>query len=189
VEWVSLFQATDEYANDGTNSQSKTHSTEPREVRYRWHPWFERTVWIYEELDKNGVEIRRCRSEHSENARPLELPAWMFDEARCRCMQIQDMATVDCKALQGLKELLKQRKSQTGGDGIVESQHRLGGADAEASKSLSTSSAGSISSQDKETGLARPTIGDSTKNAETIGAPVAPTRREGAREQSKGGRR
>src|SRR6267143_7306218 len=119
-----------------TSSQSKTHSIESQEVRYRWHPWYGRAVWIHEDLEKHGEGIRRCRSENNVKARPLELPAWMFDEERCRSMEIRSAARVDCKALQRLKELLKQRKSQTGRDGVVEGQHRLGGADAEASKSL-----------------------------------------------------
>src|ERR1700675_222148 len=104
---VSDIPMPDGNAPDCTSAQSKTHSTEPRQIRYRWHPWFERIVWIYEELDKNGEGIRRCRSENNENARPLELPTWMFDETRCCCMRIQDAATVDCEALQRLKELLK----------------------------------------------------------------------------------
>src|SRR5207253_1523651 len=174
---------------DCTSSQSKTHSIESQEVRYRWHPWYGRTVWIHEDLEKNGEGIRRCRGENNVKARPLELPAWMFDEERCRSMEIRSAARVDCKALQRLKELLKQRKSQTGRDGVVEGQHRLGGADAEASKSLSTSTAGSISSHGEEAGLAKPTIGNSTKNAEAFGATVESTWRESAREQSKGGRR
>jgi hypothetical protein len=56
-----------------------------------------------------------CRREDNENARPLELLSWMFDEARCRDMQIQDMAMVDCEALQRLKEFLKQRQSRLAG--------------------------------------------------------------------------
>jgi len=104
-------------------------------------------------------------------------------------MEVSSAARVDCKALQCLKELLKQRKSQTGGDGIVEGQQPLGGADAEASGAISTSSARSISSQSEQTGLAKPTIGDSTKDAETLGATVESTARESAREDSKGGRR
>src|SRR6266850_5686344 len=173
----------------GTSSQSKTHSIESQEVRYRWHPWYGRAVWIHEDLEKHGEGIRRCRSENNVKARPLELPAWMFDEERCRSMEIRSAARVDCKALQRLKELLKQRKSQTGRDGVVEGQHRLGGADAEASKSLSTSTAGSISSHGEEAGLAKPTIGNSTTNAEAFGATVESTWRESDREQSKGGRR
>ena len=186
---MSLFQATDACGNDGTRGPSKTHSIESQEVRYLWHPWYGRTVCIHEELEKNSEGIRRCRDENNVNARPLELPAWMFDEERCRSMEIRSAARVDCKALQRLKELLKQRKSQTGRDGVVEGQHRLGGADAEASKSLSTSTAGSISSHGEEAGLAKPTIGNSTKNAEAFGATVESTWRESAREQSKGGRR
>jgi len=179
----------DAFSIRGTRGPSKTHSIESQEVRYLWHPWYGRTVCIHEELEKNSEGIRRCRDENNVNARPLELPAWMFDEERCRSMEIRSAARVDCKALQRLKELLKQRKSQTCGDCVVEGQHRLGGADAEASESLSTSAAGSISSQGEEAGLAKPTTGDSTKNAETFGPTVAFTRREGVRKESKGGRR
>ena len=189
VSWVSPYPTKGEAAIHGTRGPSKTHSIESQEVRYLWHPWYGRTVCIHEELEKNSEGIRRCRDENNVNARPLELPAWMFDEERCRSMEIRSAARVDCKALQRLKELLKQRKSQTCGDCVVEGQHRLGGADAEASESLSTSAAGSISSQGEEAGLAKPTTGDSTKNAETFGPTVAFTRREGVRKESKGGRR
>jgi hypothetical protein len=170
-----------------TRSESNTHSIESQEVRYRWHPWYGRTVWIHEDLEKHGEGIRRCRSENNVKARPLELPAWMFDEERCRGMEVRSAARVDCEALQRVTELLKQRKSQTRGHGVVEDQQLLGGADAEASKS-STSSTRSISSQSEEAGLAKPTVGDSRKNAETVDAIVASTQREGAGEQSKGGR-
>jgi hypothetical protein len=98
------------------------------------------------------------------------------------------VSRVDCKALQRLKELLKQKTSQTGKDGVVEGQHLLGGADAEASKPLSTNAAGSISSPAEEAG-AKATIGNSTNNAEAFGATVESTWRESAREESKGGRR
>jgi len=113
----------------------------------------------------------------------------MFDEERCRRMEICSAAKVDCKALHQLQEFLKERKSRPGTDCVVEGQHRLGGADAEAAESLSTSSAGPISSHGEEAGLAKPTIGNSTKNSETVGATVASTGRESFRERSKGGGR
>jgi len=113
----------------------------------------------------------------------------MFDEERCRRMEIRSAAKVDCKTLRQLKEFLQQRKPPTGRDCVVEGQHLLGGADAEASESLSTSSAGPISSHSEEAGLAKPTNGNSTKNPETFGATVASTGQESFREQSKGGRR
>src|SRR5262245_9711764 len=40
-----------------TRSQSNTHSIESEEVRYPWHPWYGRRVWIHEDLDKNGEGI------------------------------------------------------------------------------------------------------------------------------------
>ena len=172
---ANLSSTRGEAASGDTRSQSNTHSIESEEVRYPWHPWYGRRVWIHEDLDKNGDGIRRCRSENDLNARPLELPAWMFDEERCRCMQICSVARVDWRALQRLKELLRQRKSQTDRDGIVESQHRLGGADAEASESLSTRADRSISSHGEEAGRARPAIGNSTKNVEAFGATVEST--------------
>ena len=186
---ANLSSTRGEAAFGDTRSQSNTHSIESEEVRYRWHPWYGRRVCIHEDLDKKGEGIRRCRSENDLNARPLELPAWMFDEERCRCMQIGSVARVDWKALQRLKELLKQRKPQTDRDTIVEGQHRLGGAEAEASESLSTRADRSISSHGEEAGLASPTIGNSAKNVEAFGATVESTRRESAGEQSKGGKR
>lgn len=102
-------------------------------MRYRWHPWYGRTVWIHEDLEKHGEGIRRCRIQNSAKARPLVLPAWMFDEERCRVMEVRSAARVDCKALQRVSELLKQRKSQSRRDGVVEDQQLPGSADAEAS--------------------------------------------------------
>jgi hypothetical protein len=111
----------------------------------------------------------------------------MFDEERCRGMEVRIAARVDCEALQRVRELLKQRKSPSRRDGIVEDQQLLGGADAEASKS-STSSIRFVSSQSKEARLAKPIIGDSRKNAELTGATVASIQRKDAGEESKGGR-
>ena len=43
-----------------TSRQRNTHSTEAREVRYPWHPWFGRSVMVYEALTKGGDAICRC---------------------------------------------------------------------------------------------------------------------------------
>src|SRR5262245_33794431 len=75
---ANLSSTNGEAASGDTRSQSNTHSIECEEVRYRWHPWYGRRVWIHGDLDKNGEGIRRCRSENDLSARPLELPAWMF---------------------------------------------------------------------------------------------------------------
>jgi hypothetical protein len=66
---ANLSSTRGEAARGDTRSQSNTHSIESEEVRYPWHPWYGRRVWIHEDLDKNGEGIRRCRSESDLNAR------------------------------------------------------------------------------------------------------------------------
>src|SRR5262245_54011813 len=71
----------DEGESDGTSRQSNTHSIESREVRYPWHPWYGRTIWVYESLKKHGRGILRCRIEQDVRVGLLELPEWMFEAA------------------------------------------------------------------------------------------------------------
>ena len=41
-----------------TSRQSNAHSTESREIRYPWHPWCGRSVWIYSTVVKGGITVR-----------------------------------------------------------------------------------------------------------------------------------
>jgi hypothetical protein len=64
-----------------TSRQRNTHSTESREVRYPWHPWFGRSVTVYEALSKSGHRVCRCGFDDQRNDRSLEVPTWMFDSS------------------------------------------------------------------------------------------------------------
>ncbi len=67
----------------GTSRQSNTHSTELREVRYPWHPWYGRPVWIHGAFVKSGWALYRCSLEQNHEARLFEIPQSMFDSGVC----------------------------------------------------------------------------------------------------------
>ena len=90
-----------------TSRQRNTHSTESRDVRYPWHPWFGRSVTVYEALTKGGHAICRCGFEDQRNDRSLEVPAWMFESAACDHLRLTATPFVDCQALIELKAVLQ----------------------------------------------------------------------------------
>jgi hypothetical protein len=84
-----------------------THGTVVREVLYRLHPWFGRSVAIHEVIVKGGREVFRCSVEGHPSGRWLELPAWMFDRAACAQMDMAAAPSVDVAALSALTALLQ----------------------------------------------------------------------------------
>jgi hypothetical protein len=90
-----------------TSRQRNTHSTEPRQVRYPWHPWFGRSVTVYEALTKVGQAICRCGFDDQQNGRSLEVPAWMFEPAACDHLRLMATPVVACAALIELKAVLQ----------------------------------------------------------------------------------
>ena len=118
-------------SNAGTSRQSNTHSTESREIRYPWHPWYGRPVWIHRAFVKAGQAVYRCSLEQNLEGPLLEIPQWMLDSgAGCRVHGAENPA-VDCAALKDLKLLLHRARS-TARDLVVQAQHPSapGGADA-----------------------------------------------------------
>jgi hypothetical protein len=81
--WVRLFRGRDVFAPHDTSRQPNTHSTESREVSYPWHPWFGRSVAVYEVLVKYGHSVCRCGLEEERTRRSVEIPTWMFEPAAC----------------------------------------------------------------------------------------------------------
>jgi hypothetical protein len=183
---VNLYPMRDEGESDGTSRQSNTHSIESREVRYPWHPWYGRTVWIYQSLKKQGGGILRCGVEQDVRVSLLELPEWMFETA-AGCIQLAKMPAACCEALRDLRTLLQGHQSRSGRDGVVEVQHRSlqasGGADAEPREPIRVDSTETIPSivQIQELTVAEPAGGDSTTNDENVGRTVAPTLRKSKR--------
>ena len=90
---------------DCTTRQSKTHSTETREVSYPWHPWYESRVLVEEIFDKKSRRNCRSRLEDSPESRALEIPSWML-EASWRQTRLSEEPAVDGDALRKLEFLV-----------------------------------------------------------------------------------
>src|SRR3979411_3351669 len=74
---------------------------------YHWHPWFGMRVAIHEAVN-NGV-VFRCTLSGSAADRLLEVPAWMFDRARCLDpSRLTASPFVSMDALSVLSDLLRQ---------------------------------------------------------------------------------
>ena len=116
-----------------TTKQSNTHSTESREVLYRWHAWHGRPVWIHQAMVKNGVAIFHCELEQIAGSRLLEVPRWMFDATICCGMHLAATPTISVKAMLELKHLLASATLDSH-NVTIESGHRFlesaGGANA-----------------------------------------------------------
>ena len=78
-----------------------------REVRYPWHPWFGRSVAVYEVLVRHGQSVCRCGLEEERNRLSIEIPTWMFEPAACGRLRVMAVPTVDCDALRALQALLR----------------------------------------------------------------------------------
>jgi hypothetical protein len=121
------------FDSDGRSRQPNTHSTELRELRYPWHPWFGRAVAVYEVLVKQGHSVSRCGLEEERNRLSIEVPTWMFEPAACDRLRVTAVPTVNCDALRALQTLLRTT-AHPDPDDVPEAQHRslpaAGGADA-----------------------------------------------------------
>ena len=78
-----------------TTQQRNTHSTESREVRYPWHPWFGRMITVYATLTKGGHPLCRCGLDDQHHERSLEVPTWMFEPVACERVRLADHASRD----------------------------------------------------------------------------------------------
>src|SRR4030095_3338015 len=94
-------------ASRDRSRQLNTHNTEFREVCYRWHPWFGRTVVVYEVLVKLGQSVCRCGLEEERNRLSIEIPAWMFDSGACSCLRVMTASAVSTDALRALQALVR----------------------------------------------------------------------------------
>ena len=59
------------------------HGVVFRELLYYWHPWFGMRVAIHGAVDNSDGVVFCCTLSGSGADRWLEVPAWMFDRARC----------------------------------------------------------------------------------------------------------
>lgn len=91
-----------------TIERQNTHVNDRREVLYRWHPWFGRTVYVHEVIDKPGVAVFRCNLTGCRSDRSLEVPFWMFDRVACAGCRDVDTAHVGLDTLTVLAELVRE---------------------------------------------------------------------------------
>jgi hypothetical protein len=87
-----------------------------REVRYPWHPWFGRSVVVYEMRVKHGHSVCWCGLKEERTRRAIEIPSWMFEPAACCRLHVMAEPTVCCDALLELKALLRTAPRPDSGD-------------------------------------------------------------------------
>ena len=156
-------------------------------MRYPWHPWHGRCVFIDASIERNGRLFFYCHVEETLGKRAVEIPAWMFDSSweQIRLRDLNDTPAVGCEALKNLKLLLATASS---GDHLVQEAQRLeGGADAKTAKST-TISAGIVSTANPDIDLAHHgSGGEGANDASTVSlaSPLLETSKETA---SSGGR-
>jgi hypothetical protein len=168
---VSDSPTNDAGVRDCTSRQSNTHSTEKRQVRYRWHPWFGRFVGIEETIEKRTQSIFRCRIEETVDGRALEIPQWMFDPTS-GAIELTAEPHVSCAALVNLTALLRGASRYDCGGGEAQHLKPEGGADAKAKEPSTICSIGIVSSAIEERHLGGPSprnpAKDDTVNRTTI---------------------
>ena len=117
-----------------TSRQSDTHRIESREVRYPWHPWYGRAVWIDQAVVRGGRAMFQCRLELGQEQRSVEVPQWMFDAASCHWMRLGPIPSVSWEVLRELRALLSSGTLLGDRDELRDAQHQAehgrGGADA-----------------------------------------------------------
>lgn len=178
-----------------TSRRSNTHSIATREILYRWHPWYGRSVRIYQVVDRNGQVWMRCGDDQVEGLRRLEVPQWMFESAACGALRMAGTPVVDCEALLDLKALLAsavlERRS------AVEQAEHLSlpcteGANAQVTEAAAARSAGSteaLSSTVCQAALGAAAAGDPAANGATAGKAAARAPRPRREPWSDGGGR
>ena len=192
VGWAHPCPARGACATRDTTRQPNTHNTESRTVCYPWHPWFRRSVVVYETLVKYGHSVCRCGLEEERTRRAIEIPTWMFESATCSRLRVMRVPLVDGDTLCTLKTVLRST-SRSGRRDVLQAQHRsllpTGGADAmvwEPSASLSTDP---VSSSAPTSIISEPATGD-PKTDDPVGRTVTPRApRADARRRTRAGGR
>src|SRR6267142_6478196 len=163
-----------------TSGQSNTHSTESREIRYPWHPWCGRSVWIHRKVVKGGRAVYRCSLEPNHEARLFEVPQWMFESGACCQVRSAEKPAVNCAALLDLKLLLHHARS-TARNLVLQAQHSSspgGGADAKIGKATEGYPTGIVLPTTSDSKLAKVTARNQTEDSGTTGATAARTSQE-----------
>ena len=175
-------------ARSYTTGVQDTHKTYTREVAYRWHPWYGRTVWVRGEARRGGGVVLRCVRDELGWSSSLEIPEWMFDAGFCSGMKPESLAYVSSSALLSLRELLTPGTDRIEAC-VVQAQHHSsnsGGADAD-NIPIQSAAGRTVHSTDAR---AAATAGSLSADAALVGTDDERTPREGSSSPhaSRGGR-
>src|ERR1044071_5317683 len=112
-----------EGVRNGTTQQRNTHIRDVREIRYCFHPWQGRAVWVDASLIRRGRAVAYCSLE-DENSRVLEVPLWMLDVAVCSKTAVSKLGFVSTDSLRELKETLESARLRAELPRTAETQHQ-----------------------------------------------------------------
>jgi len=153
-----------------TTRQHKTHSSDCRELRYPWHPWHGRRVWISRSSARGGSPVFQCSLDPDSRSRLLEIPQWMFDASRVCLIRLATTPVTSCEALRELGELIRL----DGADNalkVLQAQHRslarTGGSDAKRSTVTSGRSVAVVSAADGGSSMGEFAARDSPPSADS----------------------
>ena len=139
-----------------TTRRYDTHSIDPRELRYPWHPWHGRPVFIRGVSERAGRAVFHCSLDASIGVRLLEIPQWMFDAAAVCLIRLFASPVASCKALRELRELIGPHRAVDIGE-VVQAQHQslthTGGSDATPSQATPSEPTDVVPSADDSASL------------------------------------
>jgi hypothetical protein len=118
-------------AGNCTSEALNTHKTEPRRILYLWHPLYGKELTICGDRNRHGTLMYICRVADDSLRAPLEVPAWMFDAAKCCHLAPASFPRVDVESLIALCALLETPSART--KVVIEAHHSTfsGGCDAQ----------------------------------------------------------
>ena len=176
-----------------TSQQRNTHSTESREIRYRWHPWFGLTVWVHLTRVSQSQEVVRCGLTPDLDVRAMEIPLWMFDAGACRLMELEHQPVVGIEALRELNALLRHTRfpmavAVQGLQAEYRDLSSAGGAHAIDSEATATgNSTGAVPPDSQRAELERGPARGSTAGVASAGPHASRARRSPARRRAAAG--
>ncbi len=151
-----------------------------RELRYPWHPWHGRRVWILRFSARGGTPVFQCSLEPDSRMRLLEIPQWMFDASAICSIRLAASAIASCEALHEIKELIGPH-GVTGTVKVLQAQHQslshTGGSDAKRREVTPSSAAATVSTTSLYASLGEPPARDSPRGPDRARALVTSARR------------
>lgn len=166
--------------------QHKTTLINVRAVRYPFHPWFGRDVFVCADFSRREQAVLHCRLD-ADAPRPLEIPAWMVDDTICATVTVTLQPRVSVSALRLLRQLLDTRLASAGS---IDEQHPFAPSkgDADDEEAAPAEQGLPNTSSPNRPGMAEPAVagaaaGDSTSrgHASRTRRPTSPGRGQGGR--------